>query len=241
MPNAAKMDVELINYTKDAEDILIFTKQTRLTLSPGLLNEIKNWPIEKKIEELKYMANTIPSSWEFCDYTFLITGVSRAFTHQFVRTRTGSYAQQTMRILDVGEYDYVYTSEDEYYRSMVDATNGIIQGSYAKMVAGGIPIEDARGILPTNIATNIVAKFTLRTLSELCKSRTGGRTQSEYQKVANKMADEVIKVHPWTEMFLFQAGRDHYNDLESFAAAKLSGTDKAELLKIVDKMRKAQQ
>lgn len=233
------MQVQLINYTKDAADILIFTKHTRLTLSPTLLQEIRDWPEEKKLEELKYMANTIPSSWEFADYTFLITGVSRAFTHQFVRTRQGSYAQQTMRILDVGEYDYVKTrSGDLIYDACIDEANDCIKKNYKEMIAVGIPAEDARGILPTNIATNIVAKFNLRTLAEMCKSRTGGRTQGEYQSVMQAMADEVIKVHPWAEMFLFPAGRDYFNDIEEFAKENLSGEKMRDLLKIVDKMRK---
>ena len=58
------------------------------------------------------MANTIPSSWEFVDYTFLVTGVSRAYTHQQVRTRAASYAQQTMRVLNMGEFDYIYTQRN---------------------------------------------------------------------------------------------------------------------------------
>jgi thymidylate synthase ThyX len=50
---------------------------------------------------LDYISKTIRSSWEFVDYTFQITGVTRAFTHQFVRTRTGSYAQQSQRSVDM--------------------------------------------------------------------------------------------------------------------------------------------
>ena len=66
------MKVTLINYTQDAVDMLLFTKSTRLNMSPGLMSEIAKWPPSKKYEELKYMANTIPSSWEFVDYVFLV-------------------------------------------------------------------------------------------------------------------------------------------------------------------------
>ena len=231
------MQVQLINYTPDAAELLIFTKSTRLQMSPNLLQEIKSWPEEKKLEELKYMANTIPSSWEFADFTFLITGVSRAFTHQFVRTRQGSYAQQTMRLLNVGEYDFVETSTDPAYIAATGIANRHIKLAYNEMVSQGVPIEDARGILPTNIATNIVAKFNLRTLSELCKSRTGGRTQGEYRSVMAAMADEVLKVYPWAEMFLFPAGRSHFDDIEEFAKS-LEQDKRLQLLKVVDKMRK---
>lgn len=184
------------------------------------------------------MANTIPSSWEFLDYVFLISGVSRAFTHQLVRTRQGSYAQQTMRVLKMEEYEYVYPEcLSEEGAHVVALANAEIQHHYDDLLEMGEKPEDARGILPTNIATNIVAKFNLRTLVDLVKSRTGGRTQGEYQKVANMMADAALAVHPWAEKFLFQQGRDHYEEIEKFAT-KLEDADRATLLKIVDKLRK---
>jgi len=110
---------------------------------------------------------------------------------------------------------------------------------YQKLLRIGQPAEDARGILPTNIATNIVCKFNLRTFVELAKSRTGGRTQGEYQKVINAMVDEVLKIHPWVEKFLFKKGRDYFNEIEEFAKRKFPDLkERGELLKIVDAMRK---
>jgi len=238
------MKVTLISCTHDAATLLLFTKNTRFTMSPGLMEEIRAWPTEKKLEELEYMANTIPSSWEFVDYVFMIEGVSRAFTHQFVRSRNASYAQQTMRVLHMGEYDYVKTDRlaaDETASQIVDAVNETIRNAYNELTHDlGLPAEDARGILPTNIATNIVAKFNLRSFVDLAKSRTGGRTQSEYQKVVNAMVDEVLKVHPWADKFFFQQGRDYFKDIEEFAEREYGGDllKKGQLLKIVDKMRK---
>jgi len=237
------MKVTLINYTTDAIDLLLFTKATRLTLSPSLLNEIRSIPYEEKLEQLEYMANTIPSSWEFVDYSFLVEGVSRAYTHQQVRTRAASYAQQTMRVLEMGEYDYILTDrnkESAKAQAIIKATNEVIRKAYLELIEIGQPAEDARGILPTNIATNIVCKFNLRTFVDLAKSRSGGRTQSEYQKVVNAMVDEVLKVHPWAEKFLFQKGRDYFAEIERFADEEYGGDllKKGKLLKIVDKMRK---
>lgn len=237
------MNVKLISYTQDAADVLLFTKSTRLNLTSELLEQIKTMSQEKKMEELAYMANTIPSSWEFVDYTFAITGVSRGFTHQFVRNRHGSYAQQSMRVVSV-EQGYEFLMPQRFSttsRELVNAVNKKIIEAYAALIASGEAVEDARSILPTNISTNIVAKFNLRTMSELAKSRTGGRTQSEYISVMNAMCDEVIKVHPWAEQFLFPQTRDLFNEIEAFAE-KVFGGDllkKGELLKIVDQMRKA--
>ena len=237
------MKVTLINHTQDADNLLLFTKATRLTMSPGMLEEIRNKTPEQKLAELEYMANTIPSSWEFVDYVFLVEGVSRAYTHQQIRTRAASYAQQTMRVLEMGAYDYVYTDknkESELAMAIIGATNEVIRNAYNQLLECGQTAEDARGILPTNISTNIVCKFNLRTFVDLAKARTGGRTQSEYQKVVNAMVDEVLRVHPWAEKFLFQQGRDYFAEIEAFAQREYGGNllKKGELLKIVDKMRK---
>lgn len=236
------MKVALINYTQNAVDLLLFTKSTRLNMTPDLMQEIAKMSPEEKAQELEYMANTIPSSWEFVDYVFLVEGVSRAYTHQQVRTRAASYAQQTMRVLDMGEFEYVYTEANQENRKamyFIDDLLSEIKWTYRKLIALGQSPEDARGILPTNIATNIVCKFNLRTMSDLAKSRTGGRTQGEYQKVINAMIDEVLAVHPWAEKFLFKQDRDYFAELEEFAKRKFPDLkERGELLKIIDKMRK---
>lgn len=237
------MKVTLIDYTKHAEDILPFTKATRLNLSPDLMEKLALRSQEEKLVDLEYMADTIPSSWEFASYTFLIEGVSRAFTHQFVRNRTGSYAQQSMRVTNMGEFEYVYPEfydENPMARHRVQATLDQIKRCYQDLLDMGVPVEDARGILPTNIATNLVAKFNLRSLVDMVKSRSGGRTQGEYQKIINAMADAVLEVQPWAEVFFYKHGRDYFKDIEEFAKKEWPDDliKKGELLKIVDKMRK---
>jgi flavin-dependent thymidylate synthase len=242
------MKVTLISHTQDAVELLLFTKSTRLNLTASLLEDIKSWRHEDKMAELEYMANTIPSSWEFVSYVFAIEGVSRAFTHQFVRNRHGSYAQQSMRVTDMCDFDYVYTernlqpSPDATIspRYRIDKLNAEVKATYKELIEDGQPPEDARGILPTNIATNIIVKFNMRTMAELAKSRTGGRTQNEYQQVMGAMIDAVLAVHPWAEKFFFPKGRDFFAEIEAFAAREFPNDlmKKGELLKIVDQLRK---
>lgn len=174
-------------------------------MKPGLLEEIHDWDEEKRNRELAYMANTIPSSWEMINYTFSIEGVSRAFTHQFVRNRQGSYAQQTMRVLDVAGFDYVTgptIKNDEELRNIYNDAMAFIDHSYRLLIERGASIEDARGVLPTNIATNITAKYNLRTLSELARKRASARVQEEFRVVLASMVARVLEVHPWAVHFL---------------------------------------
>ena len=203
------MQVTLVNYTQEARELLLFTKQTRLSMDAGLMQEIRDWPEERKQKELDYMLGTIKSSWEFCDYVFSIDSVSRAFTHQFVRTRSGHYAQQSQRTVDMSGFDYItpqafpQAAEDfdlktiNYWQTMEKINEG-----YQELIQLGANPQDARGLLPTNVSTNIIAKFNLRTLSEMARVRLCTRTQGEYQNVFREMRAAVISVHPWAEPFI---------------------------------------
>lgn len=174
------MKVTLISHTQDAKEILLFTKATRLNMTPGLLDTIFEKPEDEKEAELAYMANTIPSSWEFVDYVFLVEGVSRAYTHQQVRTRAASYAQQTMRVLEMGEFDYVYTDRniaDPEAKAIIDACNAVIKRAYNDLIRIGQPAEDARASCrptspPTSSASSTCAPSSIwpRAAPEVARS-----------------------------------------------------------------------
>jgi len=193
------MKVELLSYTPDALNLLLRTKNTRLKFD----SDPAGWSAEQKDEHLKYMLTTIKSSWEFVDYTFQISGVTRAFTHQLVRTRTGSYAQESQRTVDVRNNEIFtphFIDENAFY-VWLDGAGGAIN-AYIELVEMGVPIQDARGILPTNMTTSIIAKFNLRTLHETAKVRLCTKTQGEYQQVFRAMRECVLEVHSWVEPFI---------------------------------------
>lgn len=111
--------VEIINHTENALDLLVFTKSGRL--QPGTTFEsIKAMSLEEKLDHLSYMMDTIQTSFEFVDVVFLIKGVSRALTHQLVRTRTASYQQQAMRVVDARDFEYLLSTEEPEYKESAD-------------------------------------------------------------------------------------------------------------------------
>lgn len=243
------MKVELIDYngcgavnaSDHAANVLIFTKSTRLEMKPGLFREIEEWDWPRKLAELTYMANTIPSSWEFINYTFCITDVTRAFTHQFVRSRNASFAQQTMRVLDVKGWEYAMGPtisatriRKEKYRNVME----VISDAYNDFIEDGAAIEDARGVLPTNILTNIISKWDLRNLADLVRKRSSPRVQGEYREVLNAMVECVVQVHPWAQLFLSRTFDQAAAELdESVKALDLDATEKTRILKLIDQMR----
>lgn len=202
------MKVTLINHTQDAADLLLFTKSTRLNLTPGLMDEIRTWPLSRKLEELEYMSKTIKSSLEFVDVTFLIEGVSRATAQQITRTRTASYAMQSQRVNDLRNFEVVnpFAEDSDNHKAFLQAVEDSLR-NYSALVDAGVALEDARGVLPMNSACNLIAKYNLRSFADVLKTRKSLRAQGEYAQMANDMERLVLDVWPWASKF-FQSDYD---------------------------------
>lgn len=194
--------VQILDFTRDALDLLIFTKGQRLSSESPSYNDIHNMTLAAKMKILDYMLGTNPGSWEFITYTFHISGVTRAFTHQFVRTRSGSFAQQSQRTVDMSDFEYAEPTayKDDQLSTFRDSME-LSNSAYINLIKKGNS-QDARSVLPEATCTNITAKFNLRTLSEMAKVRLCYRTQGEYQKVFRMMREQVLAVHPWVDKFI---------------------------------------
>lgn len=212
-----KIQVELIDYTGCgnpdplfAARKLAFTKATRLNMDPEGFERFLRMSEAEIFDELKYMVSTLPSSWEFVNATFLIRDVSRACAQQITRTRWspmegdifGSYAMQAQRVVDVSDVGcYIpghLTGEarTEYAKSLEAAMY-----AYQQNLRSGIANEDARGLLPMHVASNLVVEWNLRALTELCRKRSSMRVQGEYNEVVRQMRDLVTLVWPWSAPF----------------------------------------
>ena len=197
MTNKNAATVDLINYTTSALELLIYTKSGRLATGTKL-TDILNWSYENKMKHLSYMMDTIQTSFEFVDYVFEIKNVSRAFTHQLVRTRTASFQQQAMRVVDARNFTYLKSTNDPRYQLVADTALDI----YGKMIDDEVAVQDARGILPIATHTEIIIKANLRTLSNMAELRLCKRAEGEYQSVFKKMVSAVLEIHPWAEPLL---------------------------------------
>ena len=242
------MKVSLIDYTgsghidpaRFAAAILLFTKNTRLEMDLDGIEKIFGMRPQELVEELEKMAATIPSSWEFVSYTFLIRDVTRAFTHQLVRTRNASYAQQTMRIIDMGNFNYLTPMNlpGHCVKRYEDQMEEIAE-TYAALIDAGAKPEDARGVLPTNICTNIVMGCNLRTLAELALKRSSPRVQGEYRMVLVAMIEAVLQVHPWAELFLNRENMDIIDEIdEIFKRHGLDQEARNDIWKRIDQIRR---
>jgi thymidylate synthase (FAD) len=192
------MNVKLISYSPDPEKIpSMAAKLTHSKTKPEKLDESS----DKELNEiLKYVLNAGHTSViEHTSFTFAISDVSRSLTHQLVRHRIASYAQQSQRYVDFKEPNYVTPpkiSKDKKMKKAYEKTMENIWREYNKLLDLGVPAEDSRFVLPNAACTNIIVTMNARSLMNFFELRTCQHAQWEIRKLANKMLSEVKKVAP---------------------------------------------
>ena len=195
------MQITLMDYTRNAKEMLIFSKDTRHLSNPSNFDEIMSMSSEQKDREIGYVLDTIQTPLRFVNYTFLLTSVSRGFTHQLVRHGVGTgFAQQSMRVADSSNFSYVVPDkieEDGYLLAIYNTTMGSINDGYQLLVKKGADNQDARGVLPTNVCTNILMVINLQAFTNMIESRLCVRAQGEFQEAALTMRELVLSIHPF--------------------------------------------
>jgi len=156
---------------------------------------------ENMLKTIKHCLNSGHQSVvEHQAFTFYISGVSRALTHQLVRHRVASYSQQSQRYCKVkdGKFKYVVppsikSSNIEQVTEYVNCMEKIAE-CYNFLVQSGIPAEDARYVLPNAAFTNITVTMNLRQLMHFCNERMCLTAQWEIREMVRLMFNEVTKV-----------------------------------------------
>lgn len=130
---------------------------------------------------------------------FYIEGVDRAFTHQLVRQRTAVYAQESMRFAvkeDLVKDSTVPPSiiacgDDSQEAVMWEACLHSIEQTYMMLIEKGIPAEDARGLLPTCVATRVHYITDLRNLIDHAGNRLCTQAQFAWRDVFRQIVTSI--------------------------------------------------
>lgn len=163
------------------------------------VSEIDPGTAEEWLRELT--RTKLAAGLEFVDFHFLLEGVTRAFTHQLVRQRVGaSFVQESQRFavkenahlevarppsLDGLPYDAAWARQWELAVEYAAE-------SYQRLIAAGMPAEDARGLLPTNITTKVHYKTTLRGLIDHAGMRLCSQAQYEWKQVWRGIVEAIL-------------------------------------------------
>lgn len=138
------------------------------------------------------------SPLEHVSFTFAVSGVSRALTHQLVRHRIASYSQQSQRYVDGSDFEYVLppsVAGDDEARKRFIACMQAISAAYRdikdmleqKGRTGSSANEDARFVLPQAAASRLVVTMNCRGLLNFFEHRCCTRAQWEIRNLAGQM------------------------------------------------------
>jgi len=222
------MKIELIDYTPDGiNKIARLARATRKSQMvddmpddnfisdsvPEHSNEYKEW-IEKNEKFVKTLIKVGHLGiLEHINFTFHISEVSRALTHQLVRHRVASYLQMSNRHAKPKWNDWV-TPPSIYEHNKpigkckdgsdlhVDAydlySNAMIYiyEQYTDLIKSGIPIEDARYILPPAFYTHISMTMNVRELRHFFELRCDKSAQWEIRDMAKEMLKICYNIYP---------------------------------------------
>lgn len=189
---------KLINYNKNPEKNVALA--ARLCYSADGVEELEAKMSQEDINNLvrKVIDLGHLSTLEHTYFYFHIV-CSRVASHQLVRHRIGvSYSQRSQRYVKEDNFDYIIPPKisknkeaaAEYREWMKDSKK-----IYNKMLADGIPAEDARFVLPT-IKTNLMVSFNARSLYHFFSLRCCSRAQWEIRSLANQMLKQVKDAAP---------------------------------------------
>lgn len=143
---------------------------------------------------------------EHAVWNFIITGVSRSFTHELVRHRAGfGYSQLSQRYVDESETDFVepaVIASDPALHQIWLRTIGEAHSAYMELSAGlaerFVDVEDktlrrklarqaARSVLPNATETKIFVTANARALRHFIELRCNEHAETEIRVVAEQI------------------------------------------------------
>jgi thymidylate synthase (FAD) len=134
--------------------------------------------------------------------TFLIEGVSRALTHQLVRSRLLSFSQVSQRYCDLakGEWNAIIPpaiAADPSAQAIMDEAWQYLEAKYIALREKGIRKEDARFLLPNACESRIVVSGPFSAWTPLLWQRAVDKAaQWEFRGVAQAILCQLYQVAP---------------------------------------------
>ena len=175
----------------------LYFKDERFTKGQGeeYLNRLLQFYGEDAYYNFLYQCNFIKahlnheSPFEHASLTVSIDGVSRSFTHQWVRSRIASHSQASQRYIGEksGTLDVILPykiAENPEAKAIVNAYFEQMPDIISKLADLGIKNEDIRCIFPNAMATGIVSTMNFREWKHLFELRISSHAQAEIRNVS---------------------------------------------------------
>ena len=131
----------------------------------------------------------------FAHATFHVSGISRACSHQFVRSKHLDFLQRSQRYCSEQDTSFVYPGTQEDFK-----ISGLYQRAmavYKELIAAGVKKEDARFVLPEGTTTELVVVGNLQAWLDFVRLRADKHAQWEIRAVAREINNQLAaKLNP---------------------------------------------
>lgn len=191
--------VYLLSHTPEPDELV--AAASRICYSDATVCELleKETPQHSRSLLKKLLKSGHLSPFEHASFTFGVDGLSRVASHQLVRHRIASYSQQSQRYVSMETPDVVlprsiasHPEASAVFQEEVSRAHA----AYKKLMALGIPAEDARFILPHGWQTRIIFTMNGRELLHFFQLRLCRRAQWEIRELARQMLAAVRRKAP---------------------------------------------
>lgn len=115
--------------------------------------------------------------------TFLVSGISRICSHQFVRSKHLDFLQMSQRYVKQVDATMIMPTRNGIYEDVFD----YCMLAYNKLLEQGVKKEDARFVLPEGTTTSLIVTGNLQAWLDFIKLRTGKDSQWEIRNVATEI------------------------------------------------------
>lgn len=189
------MKVELIAITPNAEELI--EQCARVCYQSEPKEDYKTGTMIKSL-----IKNGHLSVIEHGSATFLISEISRACSHQWVRSRLASFSQSSQRYVNESQFEYVIPPSiqklgqeevNNYQNQMVQ-----IQDMYNYWKSKGIKNEDSRMVLPNACTTQISTTANFREWRHIIETRSDSHAQWEIRALSNQILTQLYIKAPNT-------------------------------------------
>ena len=136
---------------------------------------------------------------EHAVFTFQVEGISRACLAQLTRHRLASFDVQSQRYVKLDDPELVIPPsilQDRELTQEVEECMMYSMETYRKLLAAGVPAEDARYVTPQAVPTKLIMTMNARELIHFFSLRTCNRAQWEIREMADRMLKICRKVSP---------------------------------------------
>jgi len=185
------MKVELLSITPNPEKIIEKAGRT-CYLSLEKMREESEKPFIRMLIKRGHL-----SVLEHASATFVVSGASRAFTHQLVRHRLCSFSQQSQRYVDESNFRYVEPESIKNNPGAHTIFTDFMENArrvYTELQRMGIKNEDARFVLPNAVESQIVITANLREWRHIIELRGDPSAQWEIRRFAVEVL-KLLKKH----------------------------------------------